>query len=132
MVLHHFPGPEVGDGRAEDAGEVDALVVIEIAVLGSDKGLTHVLGHFLQPAQEPFLLEQVPQDLPVAGEDGRGQGRVVVGNLLNAGQVPGYPVIQPGAPHEEEKQQADCGGCENLDRCSHGQTGLLYNCLRVA
>ncbi len=47
-ALHHAAGARVGAERAEGAGEVDAEMLVEAAILGGEHRLDQMIGKFLQ------------------------------------------------------------------------------------
>ena len=74
-----------GRQRPEDAGRVDAAVLVEPGVLDRDDALPDVGGHLVQGHAVPVLAEEGGDDGSVTGEDIGGLGRSVDFQLI--GQV---------------------------------------------
>jgi hypothetical protein len=62
---------------------------VEIPVLGRDEGLLHLLGNVVDRHEEPALLREFVDQLPLARIDAADRRRRVVGQLLVAGQIGG-------------------------------------------
>ena len=84
-ALHHAAGARIGEHRAQRAGEVDAEMLVEAAVLGGEHRLDQVVGKLLK-RHRIVVPDAARADLgAVAVEEGDGELRllepVVVGGL---------------------------------------------------
>ena len=87
-ALHDAAGLEVGEGGAQDAERVDAVVLEEAVVLGGDEGLHHVLGDLVVGQDDALLQVELADQLALRREDAAGARRLVVGERAPAvGQI---------------------------------------------
>ncbi len=116
------PCPQIDDGRPEDGGDVDAVVVVKLLVFDGDHRVQEALGHLVDGDRDPAL--------PVADGDFVTVAVVKVGDRLGiegdlikaggAGQVRGEAAAaQPDQQAERE------GGEENDERPSGTALGWL-------
>ena len=120
---------DVDDDGARDAGEVDAVVLVEALVLGVDRGEQHVLAHLGQLDGVAVLkLELREHRGLIAGED-RGGARLVVGvDLGGVGQVLQPRGAQgPDSDRAGDERRADDGEDREKDR----GTALLLGAMPV-
>ena len=97
---------EIVDRRAQDRHGVHAHVPVEGVVLGGEKGHGQETRHVLEADDIAFFMAQRAEDLAVAGQDGRGLGRIVVRDAGDVGQVARGPVEQ-GRNGSAAKQAAE-------------------------
>ena len=74
-ALHHAPGLQVGEGGAQDAERIDAVVLEEAVVLGGDEGQLHVLGDLIVGQDDALLQEELADQLALRREDAAGARR---------------------------------------------------------
>ena len=78
---------DILDRGAQDAGGIDAGMVVEIAVLGGGEGLLHQLGDEGGGHEDAPLMGKLAQHRAVAGIDPGGDGRLVILQRFHAGQI---------------------------------------------
>ena len=108
-ALPHAAGLRVGDKRAEGAGDVDAEVIVEAAVLGGERRLDEIVGKVLERNRIVVLDAAAADRIAVAIEKRDGE----VGLL--------QPVVVGGFAERRyrERQQQDQAG--ESDRRGFGQ-----------
>ena len=117
-------GLHIEQAGANDAAEVEAVVLVEVLVLGGEEGVDHHLRHGLDRNVEPALRGVFGDQRTVAGMDAGHHRRLIVLQLRVVRQVLGEMPEQTGAranghqehdgPGREQKaaeaqQQSHCG-----------------------
>jgi hypothetical protein len=74
-------------GRAQDAGVVDAAVLVEAVVLDGQHGLLHDVGDVLDAHQVAALFAELADQHVIGGEDPQRHLGTVVGQRVEFGQV---------------------------------------------
>ncbi len=78
---------QVGAGCTQDAGVVDAAVLVEAIVLGGQNGVLQDRGNVLNGDDGPALLAVFADQVPVGGVNTQRNLRAVVGQYLERWQV---------------------------------------------
>jgi hypothetical protein len=78
---------EVGHRRARDRHEIDAVVIVEVLVLGRDEGVDDPLGDHLDRHEDPLFDGELGQDPAVAGVHAGHRRRVVARELIVVRQI---------------------------------------------
>ena len=97
-VLHHLLGdrrgaaqPLAGGGgvveRGDDAARVEAVVVVEVLVLGGDEGLPDAFGDLVDGREDAPLAGELVHELALAGVDAAERRRLVALELGVVGEV---------------------------------------------
>ncbi len=102
------PAPDIGQRGAEHRDRVDAVVAVEILVLGRQEGGDDALGDRRDRHEHPPLGGIFGQQPPIAGMDARQNRRLVMRQLLVIGQIaPEIPDRQPDDAATGDRQQHD-------------------------
>ena len=119
-VLHHL----LGDGRSPaqflparqdriaegggHAGDIIAVMGVEILVLGGDEGVLHQIGDILDRHEKPPFLREFVDDAAFAGIDAADRGGGVLRQAFMAGQVAGiHPEDRADGQRAEQDAQRD-------------------------
>jgi len=81
-------------------------VLEKIGILGSHKGLTEDIGDCLYGDDDPALLAELPDQLPLCGEDLGDDGRFVVLQRFDGGEGEGKIEIHPQAGQQKGEDEA--------------------------
>jgi hypothetical protein len=112
LVLDHVE--DVGHRRARDRQEIEAVVIVEVLVLGGDEGVDDPFRDHLDRHEDPLFDGELGQDAPVAGVHAGHRRRVVVRKLI---------VIRQIAPVDiEHVDHADAAG-DRQDQRQREQRG---------
>ncbi len=97
-VLHHLlgdrrgaPQPAAVEGAVVDGGDdaagVEAVMRVEVLVLGRDEGLLHAVGDLVDGGEDPALAGELVHEDAFAGIDPRQRRRLVAFELRRVGQI---------------------------------------------
>ncbi len=97
-VLHHLLGDRRGAAqppavhrrvveRRHDAARVEAVVLVEVLVLGRDEGILHPVGDLVDRREDPSLAGELVHEPALSGIDPAERRRLVVLELGVVGQV---------------------------------------------
>ena len=90
--------------RAQDAGDVDAVVLVEVLVLGRKERRLDEVGHRLDRQIEPPLARVLGDQLAVGRVDARHHRRLVLRQAVVVGQV-GVERLQKNARGHSETEK---------------------------
>ena len=133
-ALDHVARLEVGEGGADDAERVDAVVLEEAIVLGGDERLHHVLRDLVVGQDDALLQVELADELALRREHAAGARWLVVGERAPAiGQVLLELLVTPvseggGERSADEKQEDE----EADEREALAPAQLLFPSLQLA
>ena len=107
---------EVGDGGAQDAGEIDAAVLVEILVLGRDESVLDELGHRLDRDVEAPLLGVLGDKGAVGSVHARHHRRLIVLQRRVVGQILGEMPDDVGGARRAAHEQDRAGGEQESEK----------------
>ena len=119
---------EVGYGRAYDGLDVHAGVIVELIVFHGEEGERHELGQLIERDEKtPFAVE-LTDHAAVAGEHGGHERGPVIGDLAEARQIVGHPLVEHVAAACGAERAEQHEGEEEIEKLA--EESALFRFLR--